>query len=326
MSALDVSLLRCLRTSGRHLLLEETAELVQTTVSEVEQTIAGLQTAGFEIENKPGFGCRLIASPDRLIADDLLSRLIAPCSIAREIVVFEETASTNDIAMRMGREGHPGNVVVFAERQTAGRGRFSRRWESAAHVGLWFSILLHPSLPLEHWPRLTTATGVAIAKALSETNDLSPTLKWPNDVLLGGRKVAGILIETSTDEAGRPFAVIGVGVNVNQTDFPEEITTRATSLAKELGHSVDRPQLAADILRSIDHHLKMTGGDFEKIIASASHMSALLGNWIQLQQGDSLLEGEAESLNAEGNLILRQADGTRRTVIAGEVTSQLSGI
>lgn len=326
MSALDVALLRCLRSTERHLLLDEAAELVNATLSDVEAALTGLQGAGFVIENKPGFGCQLIASPDRLIADDLLSRFDAPCSIAREIIVFEETASTNDIAMRMGREGHPGNVAVFAERQTAGRGRFSRRWESAAHLGLWFSILIRPELPLEHWPRLTTATGVAIAKAIGSIGGLSPSLKWPNDVLVGGRKAAGILIETSTDETGKLFAVIGIGVNANQTDFPEEIAMRATSLAKEIGRPMDRPQLAADILRSLDHHLPMTGAEFEKIVSVASRMSALLGQWIQLQQGDCLLEGDAESLNAEGNLILRLADGSRITVTAGEVTSQLSEV
>ena len=114
---------------------------------DVEAGLARLRGAGFDIESKPGLGCRLLAAPDRVIADELYSRLDG-CSLAREILVFEETSSTNDVAAKLGRQGHAAGVAVFAERQSAGRGRFGRRWVSPGHEGLWFSLLLRPALPM----------------------------------------------------------------------------------------------------------------------------------------------------------------------------------
>ncbi|MEQ1854067.1 MAG: biotin--[acetyl-CoA-carboxylase] ligase, partial [Chthoniobacteraceae bacterium] len=210
----DARLLRLLREAETHFPAGELAAELGVPEPALEASLAGLREAGFDIEDRPGEGYRLIGSPDRLIADDLHSRL-GGCELAREILVFEETTSTNDVAARLGREGHAGGVAVFAERQTSGRGRFGRRWESTAREGLWFSLLLRPGWPASQWVRLTTWAGVAVAGAIERVAGQSAKIKWPNDVLVDGRKVAGILTECSTDSSGRMFAVVGIGLNVS---------------------------------------------------------------------------------------------------------------
>jgi len=296
---------------------------------EIKAALARFEAAGFDIEAKPGLGLRLLASPDRLIADDLHARIGdgAPAGgnpLAREILVFEETGSTNDIAARLGREGHAGGLAVFAERQTAGRGRFGRRWESGSHTGLWFSLLLRPAFPSARWVRLTTWAGVCVAAAIERMTGLPARLKWPNDVLVNGKKVAGILTECSTDTSRSLFTVVGIGLNVNHESMPAELAERAASLRQFTGHPLDRPAIAATVLRELAARLPEVEIAFEGILAEAAHRSSILGNWIHLQAAGSVLEGRAESLDAEGNLILRLADGSLHAVTAGEVTSQAS--
>lgn len=221
MKTLDARLLALLRETAVHQPVGECAAQLHATPAQIRERLAGLRMAGYEIEDRPGLGLRLIAAPDRLIADDLSAQLGA-CGLVREIVVFAETGSTNDCAAQLGRQGAPGGQVIFAERQTSGRGRFGRRWDSASHRGLWFSMLLRPSLAVPQWPRLTTWAAVAIAMAIEKQTGERAMIKWPNDVFVGGRKVAGILIESGADRGGAPFAVVGIGVNVNHEagDFP----------------------------------------------------------------------------------------------------------
>ena len=190
--SLDARLLVELRAAAVHLLPGDFADALGVPRGQIAESLTRLRGAGFDIEEKPGLGCRLLASPDRLIADDLHARL-AGCMLAREILTFEETGSTNDVAARLGREGHAGGLLVFAERQTAGRGRFGRRWDSAPHAGLWFSLLLRPAFPLPLWVRLTTWAGVCVAAAIERATGLQAQVKWPNDVLIGEKKIGGIL-------------------------------------------------------------------------------------------------------------------------------------
>jgi BirA family biotin operon repressor/biotin-[acetyl-CoA-carboxylase] ligase len=320
-TSLDVRLLRALHETRVHLPAGDLAEQIGESAAATRAGLAALGGAGFEIEDRPGLGFRLIAAPDRLIADDLAARL-GPCALIREILVFAETDSTNDLAMRMGREGVPGGVTIFAEHQTAGRGRFGRRWASASHRGLWFSLLLRPALPLADWARLTTWAATAVASAIDEATAARAAIKWPNDVFVGGKKVAGILAESGTDSAGSPFAVLGIGVNVNHQpdDFPADIRAIAGSLRDVTGQTLDRSELATRILRALDTRLPSLAGDFPAIIAEASARSFLLGRWIQVRGGHAIAEGRAERLDENGHLLLRRSDGSLDRLTAGEVT------
>lgn len=322
MSTLDAALIGALRRSTVHFPRTELAALLRTDAATITTRVDELRAAGFEIDERPGLGYRLVSSPDRLIADDLLSRL-GPSAFIRDILVFAETDSTNQRAIEIGASGAPGGVAIFAERQTAGRGRFGRRWESAAHLGLWFSVLLRPALPLESWSRLTTWAAVVVADAIEKASGLSVSVKWPNDLEIGGRKIAGILIEMQSDRAGEHFAVAGIGANVNHatTDFPDEIRERATSLRIASRRAIDRTALATAILQTMSQRITdIDDSGFPSLLAEATRRSSLLGKRVALQTAAERIEGIAESLAPDGRLTLRLASGALETVGAGEAT------
>jgi BirA family transcriptional regulator, biotin operon repressor / biotin---[acetyl-CoA-carboxylase] ligase len=200
---------------------------------------------------------------DRLIADQLQAAL--PCSIiGREIIVLEQTGSTNDTILRVpspqgAAVSSPPSLVdeglvLFAEHQTAGRGQHGNRWESAAGKGLWFSILLRPEIQLSESGRLTIWAIEAISDAIRIEFGFQPAIKLPNDVQLYGHKVAGVLVEMRAQNKAPHLAVVGIGINVNQCrdDFPAELQDRAISLAMALGRQVDRQNFAAALLRNLD--------------------------------------------------------------------------
>jgi len=191
--------------------------------------------------------------PDRLSAEQLRAG-ICGAVIGQEIVVLEETDSTNDAILQIGNANPKQGLVVFAEHQTAGRGQRGNRWESAAGKGLWFSILLQPGIALANSPRLTAWAAEAVSGAIQNEFSLRPTIKPPNDVQIDGRKVAGILVEMRAQKKAAHLAIAGIGINVNQAleDFPRELQSRAISLAMALGRQVDRQGFAIALLRNLD--------------------------------------------------------------------------
>jgi BirA family biotin operon repressor/biotin-[acetyl-CoA-carboxylase] ligase len=191
--------------------------------------------------------------PDRLIAAKLRDGL-SQGLIGRRILVLESTRSTNDFLRQMLSPELPEGLTVFAEKQTAGRGRHGRRWASAAHQGLWFSLLLRPRLSLLESARLTTWAAQAVATVIRDETGLESTIKPPNDVYLDSRKVAGVLVETVARRGPEYDAIVGLGVNLNQTleDFPSDLRERAGSLAMALGCLVDRTAFAIAILRELE--------------------------------------------------------------------------
>jgi BirA family biotin operon repressor/biotin-[acetyl-CoA-carboxylase] ligase len=294
--------------------------------------VEALREAGFAIELHPSLGYRLVQTPDRLVADDVWSRLavrkiVGGGEFLREILVLAETGSTNDVAARLGRDAVAGGVLVVAESQTAGRGRFGRRWVSSAGRGLWLSLLLRPELPLERWPRLTTWAAVSTAAAVDEGTGVRSAIKWPNDVQVSGRKVAGMLIELGTDDRQQPFAVVGIGINANQEpdDFPPELRGVAQSLRMASGAAIDRPALLARLLEELCVRWREVAGDFSTLVAEAERRSSLAGEWVRVQGPAGAIEGVAEGLNPDGHLLLRRADGEVVALQAGEVTLRWDG-
>lgn len=190
---------------------------------------------------------------DRLIADELQAHS-ARATIGRQIIVLEQTSSTNDAILQVATSNSNQGLVLFAEHQTAGRGQRGNRWESAAGKGLWFSILLRPGIQIDESGRLTIWAIEAVSDVIRTEFSLEPGIKLPNDVRLSGRKVAGVLVEMRAQEKAPHLAVVGIGINVNQSlqDFPPELQSRAISLAIALGRPVDRRQLAVAVLRYLD--------------------------------------------------------------------------
>lgn len=240
--------------------------------------------------------------------------------IGHRIIYHSVVTSTMDVARQEAEQGVEEGTVVLAEEQTVGRGRFGRRWVSTPGLDLSLSIVLYP----DKWAcsRLSVATCVAVMRAIRDLYGLAPTLKWPNDVLIGGKKVSGILVETIFQDSDVRYAVIGVGINVNfdPTENPDN-PFQATSLAAELGRPVQREEFLQAVLTSMGDiyvHLSGWGSVWDEWQA----WMETLGQKVQVRWGEQTEEGFAEGVDGEGNLLLRRADGSVVSLAAGEVTLQ----
>jgi BirA family biotin operon repressor/biotin-[acetyl-CoA-carboxylase] ligase len=230
--------------------------------------IEELRQLGYEICASPHQGYRLVSVPDVLHADDLLSRLPPEGVVGRDIRVFQQTTSTNDVVEKLARDNVAEGVVVFAETQTKGRGRLGRVWASPRGKGLWFSILLRPRIRPQETTRLTVAAATAIARAIRLETGLHAEIKWPNDILIQRRKVAGILTELRAEVDRVKYVILGIGVDVNLTvqDFAPELRPIATSLRIECGRPVRRPDQAAANLGELDRDYARTcSGEFDSV-------------------------------------------------------------
>jgi BirA family biotin operon repressor/biotin-[acetyl-CoA-carboxylase] ligase len=285
--------------------------------------IEDLRSLGYDIEASPHRGYRLLSAPDVLHADDMISRLGRTEVIGRDIRVFEETTSTNDVIEKLARDGVKEGVVVFAESQTRGRGRLGRKWTSPAKRGLWFSVLLRPDLRPQETTRLNVASATALRRAIESQTGLKPEIKWPNDILIQGKKVAGILTELSGELDHVKYVVLGIGVDVNlsQGDFPAELRKLATSLKAELGKPVSRPELAVVILRELDlDYARITSGQFAAVADEWEEHGTTIGQEVTIRTGDRRIRGRAESLGEDGELLLRTEHGHLERIIGGDVT------
>jgi BirA family biotin operon repressor/biotin-[acetyl-CoA-carboxylase] ligase len=237
--------------------------------------------------------------------------------------VFEQTTSTNDVIEKLARDGVREGVVVFAESQTSGRGRLGRKWISPERKGLWFSILLRPDLRPQEATQLTVASATALRRAIQGETGLSPEIKWPNDILAGGKKVAGILTELSAELDRVKHVILGVGVDVNQGagEFPPELRKLATSLKIESGRAISRPELAAAILRELDSdYARICAGKFTAIADEWEAHCATIGNEVTIQIGGRMIRGRAESLDDDGALLVRTEHGHLERITGGDVT------
>ncbi|HAL49317.1 MAG: biotin--[acetyl-CoA-carboxylase] ligase [Chloroflexi bacterium] len=229
--------------------------------------------------------------------------------------------STMDEARRLALDGAPDGTVVIAEEQTKGRGRFSRVWVSPPGLNLALSVLLRPEIP--QLPYINMAAALAVCDVVHELTDLSASIKWPNDVRIGGRKLSGILVET--DMVGRQLnhAVVGIGMNVNldPSQHPE-IAEIATSILAESGREANRSEALRLLLGHLDRYYAEIRGGASLREPWAAKLETL-GMTIQVRWGDDVIEGTGESVDEQGNLMVRKADGSSVTVVAGEVTLQV---
>jgi BirA family biotin operon repressor/biotin-[acetyl-CoA-carboxylase] ligase len=232
---------------------------------------------------------------------------------------FASCSSTNDEAAAWARAGAPAGAVVVADAQERGRGRLGRRWHSPPGASLYLSVVLRPPLLPHRVPPLTLAAGVAVAETLAEY-DVAPALKWPNDVQLGGKKVAGILTEMSCELDRVQHIVVGIGVNLNVTAFPDELSAIATSLAHERGSPVERAAFAARLCAHLEGwHDRFLADGAPAVVAGWKRFAAFFGRRITVTSGRDVIAGIAEDLDGEGALLLRRDDGDLARVISGEV-------
>jgi BirA family biotin operon repressor/biotin-[acetyl-CoA-carboxylase] ligase len=237
--------------------------------------------------------------------------------VGRRLVYLTSTGSTMDVARAEAEAGTPEGTIVVAEEQTAGRGRFGRSWLSPAGKNIYVTVILHPTTNLLR--RLSMLTPLAVSLAIEAATGMTPQIKWPNDVLLSGRKASGMMIETEFSGADPRYALVGIGLNVNYDIDPEsEIADIATSVKAELGRETPREPILAALLNHMESLYEQE--DAEAVHAAWKSRLETLGRDVRLSFHGEVHEGLAEDVDAEGNLILLRPDGTRQTFEAGEVS------
>lgn len=321
---IDAQILKTLRAAGPNGVSgAELSQQLGISRAAIWARIEEMRSLGYEIEASPHAGYHLKSAPDLLHADDILSQLGAVKAIGRDVRVFQETTSTNDVIEKLARDGAKEGVVVFAETQTKGRGRLGRHWVSPKGKGLWFSILLRPSLPPHAVTRVTIASATAVARAIRKQTGLRPQIKWPNDILFGEKKAAGILTELSAELDKIKYVILGIGVDVNLAaeELPGSLRSIATSLRIESGEAWPRAALAAEILRQFDYdYRRIASGDFDEVADEWVSQCSTIGRQVSIQMGTQTVHGRAEALDSDGALLLRTAHGRLERIMGGDVT------
>jgi BirA family biotin operon repressor/biotin-[acetyl-CoA-carboxylase] ligase len=255
-----------------------------------------------------------------MLSKELLQERLQTRLFGRKLFVFETIDSTNACAKTLARAGTDEGAVVIAEYQSEGKGRLGRRWQADPHENLLFSVILRPSLPRTSAGFLTFFASVALARAIDDACRCATECKWPNDLLLHGRKICGILLENSIDGGVIDYSVVGIGLNVNQTTFPESLERQAGSLRSILGRPVDRIELLARILRSLEQsYTDVRQGSFDKLLAEWTSRCTMFGREVTVSQDDAVVTGKAVGLNDDGGLLLQTSSG-RRTIYAGDIS------
>jgi BirA family biotin operon repressor/biotin-[acetyl-CoA-carboxylase] ligase len=325
LTTIDAHILTALRAAPEGVSGADLSRKLGVSRAAVWAHIEELRRIGYEIEAGPHLGYRLLGVPDVLHADDLYSRLGKTRVIGRQIQVFEETTSTNDVMARIGRSGAKEGVVVFAESQTKGRGRMGRTWISPARKGLWFSILLRPAIQPQAATQFTIAAANSLVRGIKAQTGVNAEIKWPNDILIRGKKIAGILTEMSAELDHLKELILGVGIDVNleASAFPAELRKIATSIRIESGQMVDRAGLAVAILRELDvDYERIQHGEFDAIADEWLRHCTTIGAQVSIRVGDRVVRGVAEALDGDGALLLRGPHGHLERIIGGDVTME----
>lgn len=280
-----------------------------------------LRGLGVKVKGHPRAGYHLERIPDVLVPQ-LLSRHLLKTPFARRIYHFFKVDSTNTVAMRLGEEGEPHGAVVLAEEQTAGRGRAGRAWISEKSAGIHATVLLRPPISPIQAPLLTLVAGLAARDAVAEELDLAPDIRWPNDLLVHGRKFCGILTEMHAEPDRIHYAVVGIGVNVNQTRMPAELDGIATSLRMETGRIHSRLELLIRLLRNLDRYYNqfLAEGPSPILRRFAEVSSYFQGKRVRIRTASETFTGMTAGLEPNGILRVDRDDGRGiEAVISGDV-------
>jgi BirA family biotin operon repressor/biotin-[acetyl-CoA-carboxylase] ligase len=289
--------------------------------STVWRWVTRLRELGVKVKGRAATGYFLEQVPDILTADMLRQRLRGSL-FGKRIYHFFKTDSTNRVALELGHAGEPEGAVVLAEEQTAGRGRAGHSWHSERAAGIYATILLRPRLSPVQAPLLTMMAGLSAHAAVQSVTGLSVDLKWPNDLLIQGKKVGGILTEMHAEPAQVRFVIVGIGINVNQEKFPTELAATSTSLRLETGKAQSRLEVLVQFLRQFESDYKelLSAGAAGVVKRFEAVSSYARGKRVRVTNGNDTFTGVTAGLENEGLLRVKRDDGKVSTVIAGEVT------
>lgn len=282
--------------------------------------INSLKEDGYQIESVTRKGYRLLSSPDLINYDEIKGELKTSI-IVKRIEHFQSIGSTNDKAKELAWKAEEGTVVV-AEEQTSGKGRLGRSWDSPGRKGIYASVILKPDMEPSNAAKLTLLGAAAVVLALEDCG-IEAQIKWPNDIIVKGKKAAGILTEMSSELGIINYIVLGIGINVNQDieEIPSDIITKATSLKIATGKAIQRKHLFAQVLNRLDElYVQFAkNGDMDRALDICREKSAVIGKDIIVVQGRNQRPGHAVSINHDGELMVRFEEGLEH-VISGEVS------
>lgn len=287
----------------------------------VWKQIHKLEQEGYQIEASRKLGYRLAAKPDKLTMTELMLRLHGG-AFGRRIKLHDVVESTQNVAQRLAEEGEHEGTIVLAEQQMSGRGRLGRAWISPPGKGIWMSMILRPAIDVPYTPQLTLLTAAALCRALRRETSLDIGIKWPNDLLVDGKKISGILLESTAEDERVKYVIAGIGISVNleKSDYTEELLEKAVSLKMAAGRSFDRSQLIAAFLKEFEelYALYMEEG-FQPIRMTWEALSVSIGKRCQLFTPQGTLEGIPRGLAESGALLLEKDDGTVLSVFSAEM-------
>jgi BirA family biotin operon repressor/biotin-[acetyl-CoA-carboxylase] ligase len=304
---------------GSYVSGQELSRRLGVTRTTVWKHVRALRSEGYAVDSSPRRGYRLVGTPDLLLAAEIMEGL-ATVRLGRRVVHLNETASTNRVARELGAGGEPEGTLVLAEVQHGGKGRLGRAW-SAPAGGIWLSLILRPDFPPNLLQLLTLTAAVAAAEASENVAGISPGIKWPNDLLWRGKKLAGILTEGSTEADRVDCLVLGVGINANlrEEDFPLELRGLATSLLLAGGRPVDRAAWVRWFLWRLERYYLNTGEGTAQALSEWRRRSVTLGQQVVVSMGSGTVEGTAVDIDDRGALLV-ETEGGLETVLAGDVT------
>lgn len=307
---------------------EALSRLLNVSRTAVWKYINELRNENYDIEASTRNGYRLVPKPGRLNGFEISYRL-GTAVVGRNVLYFETLDSTNDFAKKLASEGCEDGTAVIAGAQSSGRGRLGRAWESPRDSGVYMTVILKPEIPPERIQLLTLASSVAVVDAIAETCGVAAGIKWPNDIILDGKKVCGILTEMNCETDIVNYAVIGIGINFSQTagDFPGELKDRAVSLLDHMrkkgirDRSPDRVDLIRAVLAGLDrNYALLTNGSGDLIVDLWKQRSLTLGREVQITARDGQFTGTAIDITGDGKLVVSCGDGAVREVLSGEIS------
>ncbi|QED48411.1 biotin--[acetyl-CoA-carboxylase] ligase [Cytobacillus dafuensis] len=302
--------------SGQHL-----ADIIGCSRTAVWKHIEELRKDGFELEAVRRKGYKIIKVPERVTADEV--RLGLSTRVLGRDIHYEETVdSTQKIAHRLANEDAPEGTIIIAEEQLLGRGRMDRRWHSPKYTGIWMSVILRPNIPPPKAPQLTLITAVAVVQAIEDFTGLSPQIKWPNDILINGKKVTGILTELQADADRITSIIIGIGINVNQKveDYPEDLQAIATSLSIECDKKLQRADLIKLILQKLEqlYFLYLEKGFYPIKLLWESYAISI-GKYITARTITGSIHGKALGITEDGVLKVEDDSGKVHHIYSADI-------
>jgi BirA family transcriptional regulator, biotin operon repressor / biotin---[acetyl-CoA-carboxylase] ligase len=313
------NLLLMLKQTEAYLSGEDLGARLNLSRTAVWKRIERLRASGYLVEGSSRRGYQLQPGQDLLLAAEITADL--PRQWLRGPVLhFVSLPSTNDLAKDLARQGYPEGSVLVAETQSAGRGRLGREWESPPGTGIYLSLILRPPLPPAELPKLTLTAAVAVVAAIKEATNLEVGIKWPNDILFAGKKLGGILTEMETESDQMSHLILGVGLNINTTAFPEHLHTMATSLRSTTGRSYARLAIVRAFLKAMDlFYGRFLRQEFPAILDLWRQAAVTLGKPVTVKRGAREISGLAIDVATDGALLVEKPGGEVEKIISGEI-------